>query len=127
MSDGPLVFATAEPELPAGLFLPDDAASSLIGINRSLACLDATSHDIRVRVAAEEWSDKGTADAYSCRVRDYVMWWNQYQRECCEHEECWTVVPAFPVTACNQSSLVCQPRENTREGEAAESMGFETN
>ncbi|KAG1836422.1 hypothetical protein F4604DRAFT_1692867 [Suillus subluteus] len=118
MSD-PNVFTTAEPELPTvtkrspplpspslGLSPPDHTTSSLIGINRSLARLDATLHGIWMRISAEERSDKGTADAYSRRVRDYVMWWDQYQHECSEQEECWTVVPAFPVTATKAALFV---------------------
>ncbi|KAG1877388.1 hypothetical protein F4604DRAFT_1680065 [Suillus subluteus] len=125
MSD-PNIFTTAEPKLPTvtkrspplpspslGLSPPDHTTSSLIGIDRSLAHLDATSHGIRMQISAEERSDKGTADAYSRRVRDYVMWWDQYQHECSEQEECWTVVPAFPVTATKAALFV--NHERTRE------------
>jgi hypothetical protein len=68
--------------------------------------LDETSYQVRMRTTAREWSDKGTADAYSRRVRDYVTWWDSYQQECCEHDRTWTVVPAFPVTAAKAALFV---------------------
>jgi hypothetical protein len=85
--------------LPCSPSVPPHAAISLVGMERSLAMLDETSHQVRMRTTARERSDKGTADAYSRRVCDYVTWWDSYQRECCEHDLTWTVVPAFPVTA----------------------------
>ncbi|KAJ8586855.1 hypothetical protein M405DRAFT_822653, partial [Rhizopogon salebrosus TDB-379] len=74
--------------------------------SHSLAVLDETSHQVRMRTTARERSDKGTADAYSRHVRDYVTWWDSYQQECCELDRTWTVVPAFPVTAAKAALFI---------------------
>jgi len=75
-------------------------------MERSLAVLDETAHQVRMQTTAQERADKGTADAYSRRVRDYVMWWDSYQQHCHEHDPVWTVVPAFPVTAVKAALFV---------------------
>jgi hypothetical protein len=99
--------------LPCSPSVPPHDAISLVGMERSLAVLNETSHQARMRTTARERSDKGTADAYSRRVRDYVTWWDSYQRECCEHDRTWTVVPAFPVTAVKAALFI--DYETTRE------------
>jgi hypothetical protein len=113
-SAGPVKCPSPAPSpLPCSPSVPPHAAISLIGMERSLAVLDETSHQVRMRTTAREQSDKGTADAYSRRVRDYVTWWDSYQRECCEHDQTWTVVPAFPVTTAKAALFI--DYETTRE------------
>ena len=44
-------------------------APSSAGLQRSLEFLDAASHEVRLRTAGEERSDKGTSAAYARHVR----------------------------------------------------------
>ncbi|KAG2344262.1 hypothetical protein BDR05DRAFT_999405 [Suillus weaverae] len=85
------------PPCAATLFEP--AASASDGMQRSLDALDAISHEIHLRLVAEERADKGTNDAYARHVRNYVAYWDGYQAEMVADNSAWTSVPALPISA----------------------------
>ncbi|KAG1879431.1 hypothetical protein C8R48DRAFT_685646, partial [Suillus tomentosus] len=95
----------------ATLFEPAAAISN--GMQCSLDALDATSHEIRLRLVAEERTDKGTNDAYARHVRNYVAYWDQYQAEMVANNPTWTSVPALPISAAKV--LIFLNHERTRE------------
>jgi hypothetical protein len=83
------------------------------GMQRSLDMLNATSHDIRLRLAADERADKGTNGAYARHVRNYVLYWDQHQCEMVAQDPAWTSVPAMPITAAK--AVIFLNQERTRE------------
>ncbi|KAJ7882717.1 hypothetical protein B0H13DRAFT_2539029 [Mycena leptocephala] len=79
--------STLTPTRPALASTSEQPAPALSGMERSIAVMEARSQTIRQEVAAEEQSDKETADTYA------------RQAELSREDPTWVVVPAFPVTA----------------------------
>lgn len=94
----------------AAIFEPAVTSNSM---QCSLDALDATSHAIRLRLAAEERADKGTNNAYARHVRNYVTYWDRYQAEMVADNPAWTSVPALPISAAKV--LIFLDYERTRE------------
>jgi hypothetical protein len=94
----------------AAIFEPGVTSNSM---QCSLDALDATSHAIRLRLAAEERADKGTNNAYARHVRNYVTYWDRYQAEMVADNPAWTSVPALPISAAKV--LIFLDYERTRE------------
>ncbi|KAG1817805.1 hypothetical protein DFJ58DRAFT_888716 [Suillus subalutaceus] len=84
---------------PCAAMLLEPAAAASNGMQRSLDALYVTSHEIRLRLAAEERADKGTNEAYARHVRNYIAYWDRYQAEMVADTPAWTSVPALPISA----------------------------
>ncbi|KAG1726040.1 hypothetical protein EDD22DRAFT_961520 [Suillus occidentalis] len=114
----PCLAACAHPPVPDGLIAMDpdeirvkdpspapcsaatfEPAATSNSMQCSLDALDATSHAIRLRLAAEERADKGTNTAYTRHVHNYVTYWDRYQAEMVADIPAWTSVPALPISA----------------------------
>ncbi|KAJ7925384.1 hypothetical protein B0H13DRAFT_1553515, partial [Mycena leptocephala] len=87
------------PTRPALASTSEQPAPALSGMEHSIAVMEARSQTIRQEVAAEEQSDKETADTYARQVKNYQVYWDLYQAELSREDPTWVVVPAFPVTA----------------------------
>jgi len=89
------------------------SAASSMGMQASLAALEADSHAARLAHAKREQSDKSTAGTYKRHVDRYEKWWIRYQAEQSTSIEGWTIIPAFPITAAKVSMFL--GHESTRE------------
>ena len=90
--------------------LPSDPP---MGMQASLAALEADSHAARLAHAKREQSDKSTAGTYKRHVDRYEKWWIRYQAEQSASIDGWTPIPAFPITAAKVSMFL--GHESTRE------------
>lgn len=89
------------------------ASNPSMGMQASLAALEADSHAARLAHAKREQSDKSTAGTYKRHVDRYEKWWIRYQAEQTASIEGWTAIPAFPITPAKVSMFL--GHESTRE------------
>ncbi|KIM85928.1 hypothetical protein PILCRDRAFT_86658 [Piloderma croceum F 1598] len=84
-----------------------------MGMQASLAALEANSHAACLAHAKQEQSDKSTVGTYKRHVDRYEKWWIHYQAEQSASIEGWISIPAFPITATKVSMLL--GHESTQE------------
>ena len=110
----PLPLLTGSTPSLAGPALPPPAGADLsVGMQASLAALEAESQAARLAHAKQEQSDKSTAGTYQRHVNRYEKWWEGYQLEKMEAILGWTTIPAFPITVAKVTMFL--DYESTRE------------
>ena len=77
-----------------------------MGMQASLAALEADSHAARLAHAKREQSDKSTVGTYKRHVDRYEKWWIRYQAEQSASIKGWTPIPAFPITTAKVSMFL---------------------
>ncbi|KAF8263301.1 hypothetical protein EI94DRAFT_1463137, partial [Lactarius quietus] len=77
-----------------------------LGMQASLAALEADSQAARLAHMKQEQSDKSTAPTYKRHVDRYERWWQGYQLEQMNTIPGYTVIPAFPITAAKVSMFL---------------------
>jgi hypothetical protein len=94
MDDGPGSTSSS-----TNLLDPQPALSSPERLLQSMKVLEAGSHELRLRISAQEQSDKGTEPAYQRHLKNYLAWWANDQAARTTQDPTWKEVPSLPITA----------------------------
>jgi hypothetical protein len=78
---------------------PQPALSSPERLQQSMKVLEAGSHELRLRISAQEQSDKGTEPACQRHLKNYLAWWANDQAAQKTQDPMWKEVPSLPITA----------------------------
>jgi hypothetical protein len=89
------------------------ALSSPERLQQSMRVLEAGSHELRLRISAQEQSDKGTEPAYQRHLMNYLAWWANDQAARTAQDSTWKEVPSLPITATKMAWFL--EYETTRE------------
>ncbi|KAJ7017768.1 hypothetical protein C8F04DRAFT_881970, partial [Mycena alexandri] len=78
---------------------PAPLLSSPERIQQSMRVLDASTHAVRLTVATQEQSEKGTEPAYRRHYSNYQTWFQMDQGLRTAQNSTWKEVPALPINA----------------------------